>query len=100
MTAFKEAEWSDPVRTFLTIFNGRVCRDVKQDSTWVRMRPPTRDELLDSKEDGRIVPFLRVGSLGTVTDVCPQYVTVQCGGDSLVYGRREFLSTWTKAVTW
>lgn len=98
MTAFREAQWSDPVRAFLTLFNERMCRDVDCDSVWVRMRPPTRDELEDVQEDVRTVPFLRVGSLGTVIDVCPRYVTVRCGSDALVYERREFLSTWTRAI--
>jgi hypothetical protein len=64
---------------------------------YTRIRPPNESECNDV-QDSRILKFLRVGVLVEVTDDGPEYVNVCCGGDTMVWERREFARTFVRLI--
>ena len=69
-----------------------------REGSYVRVRPPTESECDDVQVDRRVLKFLRVGILVDVTEDGPDYLNVCCGGDTMVWSRREFPRTFVRLV--
>lgn len=99
-----ECEYHGAVEGFCQVVNERLNRNIKEGSTWVRVKPPSREEL-DAVSGGvpRLMPFTRVGSLATLLSVYyiadgTRMVDLQIGGDTAIYEFEAFTRAFVRAV--
>jgi hypothetical protein len=69
-----------------------------REGSYVRVRPPNASECDDVRKDRRVLKFLRVGMRVDVTEDGPGYLSVRCGGDTMLWARREFVRTFVRLV--
>jgi hypothetical protein len=86
------------------VVNARMNQNLKEGSTWVRVKPPSREEL-EAISGGapRLMPFCRVGSLATLVSLYylvdeTRMVDVKIGGDTVVYEFEAFIRAYVRAV--
>lgn len=102
-----ECAWHGAVEGFVEAVNARFCasQDPKPESIWVRVRPPSEEELGIQVHYPKMMPFLRVGSLAHVLSCYsggPQtrYVEIRVGSSPAVYTLEDFMKTYIKTVDW
>lgn len=95
-----EATYEPNVRRLARSVNKRLGVRPTQGELWVRVRPPSNQELAREERDKSIVKFHRVGSLTQIAEVLPDFVELLCGGDTLLVGITEFYDTWIRLNEW
>ncbi len=65
-----ECDYHGAVEGFAQTVNERLNRNIKEGSTWVRIKPPSKEELEAIREGTpRLMPFVRSGSLAKVESI-------------------------------
>jgi len=102
--AITECEYHGAVEGFCQVVNERLnIATIKEGSTWVRVKPPSRDEL-DAIKAGvpRLMPFTRPGSLARVVALYRhdgvRMVDIDIGGDVASYEFEAFTRAFIRAV--
>jgi len=96
----REAAYEPAARSLILAVNRRMGNEQPLvGQLWVRMRPPTEEEFADERLNPRVVRFHRIGNVVKVTTVLPDFVEIECGGQTLMVGLPEFLCTWVRLVT-
>lgn len=95
----REAAYEPAVRNLIRSVNTRLSQQPAAGQTWVRLRPPTEEELVDEKLNPRFVRFHRIGSAAKVTTALPDFVEIHSGGATTMIGVREFLESWVRLVS-
>lgn len=88
------------------VVNERVNKKLMEGSTWVRVTPPSQEELgAISGGAPRLMPFTRVGSLATLVSIYhlsgdgTRMVDVLIGGDTVVFEFEAFTRAFVRAVS-
>lgn len=87
------------------VVNERLNKNLKEGSTWVRVTPPSQEELgAISGEAPRLMPFTRVGALATLVSLYhlsegTRMVDVQIGGDTVVFEFDAFTRSFVRVVS-
>ena len=100
-----ECDYHGAVEGFCQVVNERLNRNVREGSTWVRVRPPSMEEL-DAIKAGvpRLMPFTRPGSLARVVAFYhlagdgTRMVDIDIGGDTATYEFEAFERAFIRAV--
>lgn len=100
-----ECDYHGAVEGFCQAVNERLNLNIKEGSTWVRIKPPSREEL-DAIRDGvpRLMPFTRPGSLARVVALYhlasdhAQMVNIDIGGDVATYELEAFKRAFIQAI--
>jgi hypothetical protein len=98
LNAVHEAKYNAVVSEFVYFFNKRLQFRINCDDKWVRIAPPNEDMLSLAQQDFRMLPFLRVGASGKITDVSKEYIMIQMSGDSLIFSREYFFCNFVRIV--
>lgn len=99
MTLLDEANYATVVGNYVRDLNRRLDAKPASGASWIRVRPPTHEELEDIFQDPRVASFLRVGIVGTVTDVDEGFIMLQVGSDRLVFATESFLDTFIQVLS-
>lgn len=97
MTVRDEQSYSPAVGKLATLLNRRLTTRPCS-GLWVRIRPPDREEAAQVQANPWYLPFLRVGSLGTVVEDLGGFIDFSIAGTRILISTDVFLSTWIKAV--
>ncbi len=95
----RESAYEPAARSLVRSVNTRLKQTPMVGQVWVRMRPPTEEELVDELINPRFVRFHRIGNAVTVTTALPDFVELRCGGETMMVGVGEFLDSWVRLVT-
>jgi hypothetical protein len=101
--AISECDYHGAVEGFCLVVNERLNRNIKEGSTWVRIKPPSKEEL-DAIRDGtpRLMPFVRSGSLAKVESIHyingVRMVDIDIGGDMATYEVEAFKRAFIQAI--
>lgn len=101
--SISECDYHGAVEGFCQVVNDRLNKNIKEGSTWVRVKPPSKEEL-DAIKAGvpRLMPFTRPGSLARVLAVHHQngvrLVDIDIGGDTASYEFESFTRAFIRAV--
>jgi hypothetical protein len=102
-----ECAWHGAVEGFVETVNARFCVGSPQpESVWVRIRPPSEEELEVQRGDPKMMPFLRVGSLAHVLSCFSggprrtEYIEIRVGSTAATYTLEAFMRTYIKTVDW
>jgi hypothetical protein len=101
--AISECDYHGAVEGFCQVVNNRLNRNIKEGSTWVRIKPPSKEEL-DAIREGtpRLMPFTRPGSLARVIALHDRYggqlVDIDIGGDLAQYEVKAFMRAFIRTV--
>jgi len=79
--------------------NRRLGKRPVAGQTWVRLRPPNDEELVDEKINPKFVRFHRIGSTVKIVSALQDFIELQCGGETTMVGIPEFYDTWVLLVT-
>lgn len=96
-----ECDFHGAVEGFCQVINDRLNRNPKKDSTWVRVRPPSNEELEASRSGlPQLLPFIRPGSIARVVFSDPSHgkITLDIGGETAVYDLETFNRSFIQAV--
>jgi hypothetical protein len=102
--AVSECDYHGAVEGFCQVLNERLNHNIKEGSTWVRVKPPSREEL-DAVSGGvpRLMPFTRPGSLAKIESIhylnSVRMVDVEIGGDMATYELEAFKRAFIQAVS-
>jgi hypothetical protein len=94
----RESAYEPAARSLIRSVNTRMKHVPMTGQTWVRMRPPTEEELVDELINPRLVRFHRIGNEVKVATSLPDFVELRCGRETLMVGVIEFLDSWIKVV--
>lgn len=96
----REAALEPLVRDLVRSINHRLSSAPAEGDTWVRIRPPSLDELDADERHPSLVKFYRVGTIVHIAEVLPDFVEVVCTKETMLIAVHEFLDTWVKTDTW
>jgi hypothetical protein len=102
--SIRECDYHGAVEGFCQVVNERLNHNIKEGSTWVRVKPPSREEL-DAVSGGvpRLMPFTRPGSLAKIESIhylnSVRMVDVEIGGDMATYELEAFKRAFIQAVS-
>ena len=101
--SISECDYHGAVEGFCQVVNDRLNKNIKEGSTWVRVKPPSKEEL-DAIRDGtpRLMPFVRSGSLAKVESIHyingVRMVDIDIGGDMATYEVEAFKRAFIQAI--
>jgi hypothetical protein len=95
-----EAQLEPSVRALVRQVNRRLSSAPAEGDTWVRIRPPSVQELESDERHPTLVKFYRVGTVVQIAEVLTDFVEVACHRDTMMISIREFLDTWVKTDSW
>lgn len=101
--AISECDYHGAVEGFCQVVNNRLNWNIKEGSTWVRVKPPSKEEL-DAIRAGtpQLMPFVRSGSLAKVKSIHyingVRMVDIDIGGDLAQYEVQAFMRAFIQAV--
>lgn len=95
-----EAAFEPTVRALVRSVNERLGSLPSAGEFWVRVRPPTLDELDLDEARPAVVKFHRVGALVQIAETLVDFVEVFGSGETLLISLREFLETWVQVQEW
>jgi hypothetical protein len=95
----REAAYEPAVRSLIRSVNSRMGVRPAVGQVWVRVRPPTEEEMVDERLNPRVfVRFHRIGSSAKVVSVLPDFVELQCAGETIMLGVVEFTDSWVRLI--
>lgn len=101
--SIRECDYHGAVEGFCQVVNERLNQNIKEGATWVRVKPPSTEEL-DAIKAGvpRLMPFTRPGSLARVVALHDNYggqlVDIDIGGDMAQYEIDAFKRAFIQAI--
>lgn len=96
----QEAAFEPGSRALIRIVNARLGSQPVEGEFWIRMRPPTSQELASGSARPVLIKFYRVASFVQIAEVLPDFVEITCAGHALLFGLVEFLETFVKVNYW
>lgn len=95
-----EAIYEPLLRKLARSVNERSGHTPRALELWVRIRPPSLEELYCDSRDPSLVRFHRIGSVAQVNEVRGASLEVLCGGISTELPLSDFLETWVRVLDW
>jgi hypothetical protein len=95
-----EAAFEPGARILARSINQRLKTRPGFGELWVRIRPPTDQEIKLGAARPTLVKFHRIASLVQIAKVLSEFVEVSCAGHTLLFEIDEFLETFVKVNYW
>lgn len=95
----REAAYEPAVRSYVRSYNSRSGVAPGPGQSWVRIRPPTEEEIVDEAINPKLVRFHRLGAAATVLAATRDFVELSCAGEVVMTGYQDFADSWVRLVT-
>lgn len=93
-----ETKFEAVVRRYVQHVNSRMSVAISRGQSWVRIAPPTADELKLEETNRKRIRFHRVGSLSRIGAYEPGLVELRSGRLSCWLSEFELLSHWVLVI--